>query len=172
MPQSSSSQPIVDHADFFDINTHIHGSELSVPYVHDIQRVTEIIPSFKVVHPTLNNVSLSVVSSFVHFGTHCVPNHTNSYLMLTWAKTGTFKPKTFLTSASVSQVLSVTKSIKCAHNVPKWKLSIQREIDALNANDTWVLVPFLKGIPLSFLNGCFKVSFYLLMFLTNTKHIW
>lgn len=79
LPQFSSFQPIVDHAKFYDANTHIPSNELSVLHVHDIQRVTDIVPSSNVIHPSPDNVSLPVVSSSVHSGAHCVPDNTNSH---------------------------------------------------------------------------------------------
>ena len=55
--------------------------------------------------------------------------------MVTRSKTGIFKPKSYL---AVSQELEPT-SVKIALSDPKWKQAMQ--IDALQVNDTWELVP-------------------------------
>lgn len=57
--------------------------------------------------------------------------------MITRAKTGIYKPKTYL---ATSQDLKPT-TVKTALAYPKWHLAMTEEFEALKRNITWSLVP-------------------------------
>ena len=57
--------------------------------------------------------------------------------MTTRSKAGVFKPKTYLT---VAQELEPS-SVKAALADPKWRQAMQEKFDALQKNQTWVLIP-------------------------------
>lgn len=57
--------------------------------------------------------------------------------MITRAKVGIFKPKTYF---FVTKHLEPT-SVKVALQDPKWFLAMKEEFEALQRNHTWTLVP-------------------------------
>lgn len=57
--------------------------------------------------------------------------------MITRAKAGIFKPKTYL---AVTKHLEPA-SVKVALQDPKWFLAMKEEFEALQRNHTWTLVP-------------------------------
>ena len=57
--------------------------------------------------------------------------------MITRSKAGIFKPETYL---AVTQDLE-PQSIKTALADTKWREAMQAEFDALQNNNTWILVP-------------------------------
>ena len=61
----------------------------------------------------------------------------NTYSMVTRSKAGVFKPKTYL--AAVQEL--EPHSVKTALADPKWRQAMQDEYEALQKNETWVLVP-------------------------------
>ncbi|CAJ2668100.1 unnamed protein product [Trifolium pratense] len=58
----------------------------------------------------------------------------NDHSMITRAKTGSLKPKAFLTELE-------PQTVRCALNDPKWIQAMKDEYQALMNNNTWTLVP-------------------------------
>ncbi|KAH9805863.1 retrovirus-related pol polyprotein from transposon RE1 [Citrus sinensis] len=61
----------------------------------------------------------------------------STHQMVTRAKSGIFKPKTYLTATQDLEPVSV----KAALIDTKWKMAMQEEYNALQKNGTWTLVP-------------------------------
>ncbi|KAK0598454.1 hypothetical protein LWI29_034831 [Acer saccharum] len=67
---------------------------------------------------------------------------TSRHKMITRSKTGSLKPKTFLSTSNISSaVSSEPKTVKQALSDPKWYSAMQEEFRALQSNNTWSLVP-------------------------------
>ncbi|KAH9699463.1 retrovirus-related pol polyprotein from transposon RE1 [Citrus sinensis] len=62
---------------------------------------------------------------------------TSTHHMITRARAGIFKPKTFLTTHNSLEPSTVPEAL----SDPKWKDAMQTEYDALIHNNTWTLVP-------------------------------
>lgn len=59
--------------------------------------------------------------------------------MVTRAKTGTFKPKLF--SVATTTALIEPATYKQAMHSPEWQKAMTAEFEALQKNNTWILVP-------------------------------
>lgn len=81
-------------------------------------------------------------------------NH-NAHSMVTRSKTRNLKPKTFL--ANINSELEPL-NVKQALADPCWKQAMCFEFQALQANNTWSLVPFTSDMPVISLVGFFASS--------------
>uniref|UniRef100_A0A803PZP0 Reverse transcriptase Ty1/copia-type domain-containing protein n=1 Tax=Cannabis sativa TaxID=3483 RepID=A0A803PZP0_CANSA len=64
-----------------------------------------------------------------------------TYQMMTRAKEGIFKPKTYLSSAKATATYAEPESVEEALKHPWWNNAMNTEVVALKKNRTWVLVP-------------------------------
>ena len=83
----------------------------------------------------------------------------NAHPMITWAKSGIWKPKQFL-SLDTSLVGLKPTSFKQASTDPNWKKSMTEEYTALIANDTWELLPSQSRQNLVGCKWVYRVKFH------------
>lgn len=85
--------------------------------------------------------------------------------MITRSKARLFKPKTYLT---VTQDLE-PHSVKAALADTKWREAIHAEFDALQNNNTWILVPKEQAGKIARNKLVFRVNTTLMVVYANTK---
>ncbi|KAH9667511.1 retrovirus-related pol polyprotein from transposon RE1 [Citrus sinensis] len=108
--------------------------------VVDSSNVESSSPNF---HPAMSPPSSSSsAQTSSSFSSHpsAEPTHSSSlpsHPMITRAKAGIFKPKSYL---AATENLEPT-SVKSALHDPKWFHAVNEEFDALQRNQTWTLVP-------------------------------
>ena len=74
--------------------------------------------------------------------------------MITRAKAGNFKPKSYNTEKVLS--LETPSSVAEALSDKNWNLAMQDEFDALIKNQTWCLIPPEHNMKLVEINGSFS----------------
>ncbi|KAL5854769.1 hypothetical protein ACOSQ4_004571 [Xanthoceras sorbifolium] len=133
------------------------------PPVHYPQSSSHLQPVTAPV--SFSQLQLSVISAPL---SHIAASTSSFYPMITRSKSGIYKPKSYLSSASslplsatttIDTVVDVPASVQAVLADPKWNATMQSEFDALKRNKTGSLVPYSQDQTVIGCKWIFRVKY-------------